>query len=72
MEEVTLVYNDIELVVVGIFNKGQDGSYMYPDFSSDFNCFKVLCGGQDIIDILEQEVIDELENQAIEIIEEQW
>ena len=41
-------------------------------FSSDFNCFQVLCGGQDIIDILEQEVIDELENQAIEIIEEQW
>ena len=49
-----------------------NGSYMYPDFSSDFNCFKVLCGGQDIIDILEQEVIDELEQQAIEIIEEKW
>ena len=68
-KEVTIEYDNIALVVVGEYEKGQDGSYMYPDFSSDF---KVLCGGQDIIDILEQEVIDELENQAIEIIEEQW
>jgi|TARA_R100001463_G_C3488736_1_gene217751 hypothetical protein len=71
-KEITVEYDNIALVVVGEYQKGQDGSYMYPDFSSDFNCFKVLCGGQDIIDILEQEVIDELENQAIEIIEEKW
>ena len=50
-KEVTVEYDNIALVVVGEYEKGQDGSYMYPDFSSDFNCFKVLCGGQDIIDI---------------------
>ena len=72
MKEVTLEYDNITLIVVGEYQKGQDGSYMYPDFSSDFNCCKVLCGGQDIIDILEQEVIDELEEQAIEIIEDKW
>lgn len=72
MEEVTLVYNDIELVVVGIFNKGQNGGYEYPSFSCYFDCHKVLCGGQDIIDILEPKVIEDLEEEANQIIEEQW
>ena len=71
-KEVTVEYDDIVLVLVGDYQKGQDGSYMHPDISSTFDCHQVFSGGQDIIDILEQEVIDELENQAIEIIEEQW
>ena len=70
MEEVTLVYNDIELIVVGEFNKGQDGSYEYPSFSCYFDCHKVLCGGQDIINILEQNIIEDLELLAIDKIEE--
>ena len=72
MEEVTLVYNNIELVVVGIFNKAQYGGYEYPSFSCYFDCHKVLCGGQDIIDILEPKVIEDLEEEANQIIEEQW
>ncbi len=72
MEEVTLIYDDIELVVVGEFNKAQYGGYEYPSFSSYFDCHKVLCGGQDIIDILEPKVIEDLEEEANQIIEEQW
>ena len=43
-KEVTVEYDDIVLVLVGDYEKGQDGSYMYPDISSDFNCHQVLCG----------------------------
>tara|TARA_R110000822_G_scaffold26339_2_gene79314 strand:+ start:1113 stop:1331 length:219 start_codon:yes stop_codon:yes gene_type:complete len=68
-QEVTIIYNDIELIVVGEFNKGQDGSYEYPSFSCYFDCHKVLCGGQDIIDILEQNIIEDLEEEANQIIE---
>ena len=41
-EEITLIYNDIELVIVGVFNKGQNGSYDYPGYGSYFDCYKVL------------------------------
>lgn len=70
MEEVTLVYNDIELVVVGVFNKAQKGSYDYPSLSSYFDCYKVLCRGQNIIDILETPIIEDLEEEANKIIED--
>ena len=69
-KEVTVEYDDIVLVVVGEFNKGQNGSYEYPSFSSYFDCHQVLCGGQDIIDILVQDVIENLEEQANDIIED--
>ena len=71
-KEVTVEYDDIVLVLVGDYQKGQDGSYMHPDISSDFNCFKVLCGGQDIIDILQQNIIEELEEEAVKNLEEVW
>ena len=69
-KEVTVEYDDIVLVVVGEFNKGQNGSYDYPSYSSYFDCYQVLCGGQDIIDILGQDVIENLEEQANDIIED--
>ena len=47
-KEVTVQYDDIVLVVVGEFNKGQNGNYDYPSYSSYFDCHQVLCGGQDI------------------------
>ena len=34
-----------------------------------FDCYEVLCGGQDIIDILEQHIIEDLEEEANQIIE---
>lgn len=71
-KEVTVKYDNIVLVVVGEFEKGQDGSYMYPDIDSTFNCYKVLCGGDDIIDILDQRVIDDLEIEAVKTIEGEW
>ena len=37
-KEVTVEYDDVVLVVVGDYQKGQDGSYVYPDVSSTFDC----------------------------------
>lgn len=71
-KEVTVEYDDIVLVLVGDYQKGQDGSYMHPDISSDFNCHQVFSGGQDIIDILQQDLIDILEGEAVIAIEELW
>jgi hypothetical protein len=71
-KEVTVEYDNIVLVVVGDYQKGQDGSYMHPDISSDFNCHQVLSGGQDIIDILQQNIIEELEEEAVKNLEEVW
>ena len=69
-KEVTLDYDGIILVVIGEFNKGQDGDYEYPSFSNYFDCYEVLCGGQDIIDILEQHIIEDLEEEASQILQE--
>tara|TARA_R110002012_G_scaffold282316_1_gene471981 strand:- start:422 stop:643 length:222 start_codon:yes stop_codon:yes gene_type:complete len=71
-KEVTVEYDDIVLVLVGDYQKGQDGSYMHPDISSDFNCHQVFSGGQDIIDILQQNIIEELEEEAVKNLEEVW
>jgi len=71
-KEVTVEYDNIVLVIVGDYQKGQDGSYEYPSFSSTFDCHQVLSGGQNIIDILEQDLIDILEGQAVITIEELW
>ena len=71
-KEVTVEYDDIVLVLVGDYQKGQDGSYMHPDISSDFNCHQVFSGGQDIIDILQQNIIEELEEKAVKNLEEVW
>ena len=71
-KEVTVEYDDVVLVVVGDYQKGQDGSFMHPDFSSTFDCHKVLSGGQDIINILQQDLIDILEREAVITIEELW
>lgn len=71
-KEVTVEYDDIVLVLVGDYQKGQDGSYMHPDISSDFNCHQVFSGGQDIIDILQQNIIEELEEEAVKNLEELW
>ena len=71
-KEVTVEYDDVVLVLVGDYQKGQDGSYEHPSFSSTFDCHQVLSGGQDIIDILEQNLIDILEGQAVITIEELW
>ena len=45
---------------------------MHPDISSDFNCHQVFSGGQDIIDILQQNIIEELEEEAVKNLEELW
>ena len=71
-KEVTVEYDNIVLVVVGDYQKGQDGSYMHPNINSDFNCHQVLSGGQDIIDILQQNIIEELEEEAVKNLEEVW
>ena len=71
-KEVTVEYDDVVLVIVGDYQKGQDGNYMYPDVSSTFDCHQVLSGGQDIIDILEPYLIDILEREAVITIDELW
>jgi hypothetical protein len=69
-KEVTVQYDDIILIVIGEFNKGQDGNYEHPSYSNYFDCYEVLCGGQDIIDMLEQHIIEDLEEKATLIIEQ--
>ncbi len=71
-KEVTVEYDDVVLVLVGDYQKGQDGSYMHPDISSTFDCHQVFSGGQDIIDILQQNIIEELEEEAVKNLEEVW
>ena len=70
MREATVIYDNIELTLVGQFYEGDDRTYMYPGSCSDFNLCKVLHGGEDIIDLLADYVIDNLELEAIKEIEE--
>ena len=70
MREATIIFNDLELTLLGQFYEGDDMTYMYPGSCSDFNLCKVLHAGEDIIDILSENIIEELELQAIKEIEE--
>tara|TARA_R110000744_G_scaffold56031_2_gene118221 strand:+ start:3531 stop:3770 length:240 start_codon:yes stop_codon:yes gene_type:complete len=71
MKEITIQYNDLVLVLVGEFYEGEERTHMYPGSETDFNIYKVFCGKQDVVDILEQNIIDELEIIAINQIQEE-
>lgn len=70
MNEIIVNYDNITLVLIGIYQKGDDRTYMYPGSDSDFNLCEVLCGGQDIIDMLMTDTIMDLEILAVEQIEQ--
>ena len=70
MREATIIYDNIELTLVGQFYEGDDMTYMYPGSPSDFNLCKVLHEGEDIIDLLADSIKDNLELEAIKEIEE--
>jgi len=70
MKKITVEYENIDLVLHGEHYEGEERTYMYPGGDEDFTIYKVFCGGQDIMDILEQHIIDDLEIIAIKEIEE--
>tara|TARA_R110002153_G_scaffold46333_2_gene130737 strand:+ start:6681 stop:6896 length:216 start_codon:yes stop_codon:yes gene_type:complete len=70
MKEIYIEYDNIELTLTGNYTKGDASNYSYPGSDSCFDCHQVLCGGQDIINILEQNIIEDLELLAIDKIEE--
>lgn len=70
MREAIIVYDNVELTLKGQYYEGDDRTHMYPGSDSDFNLCEVLCGGQDIIDLLADSVIDDLELEAATSIEE--
>jgi len=70
MKEIYIEYDNIELTLIGNYTKGDANNYSYPGSDSCFDCHQVLCGGQDIIDMLIPDVIMDLEIYAVEKIEE--
>ena len=70
MKEVYIEYDNIELILIGSYTKGDERTYSYPGSDSFFDCNQVLCGEQDIINILEQNIIGHLELLARDKIEE--
>ena len=70
MKEIYITYEEIELVLIGNYSKGDESSHVYPGSDNCFDCLEVLCGGQDIIDILEEHIIEDIEKLALSKIEE--
>ena len=71
MRETTIVFNGIALVLRGQFYGGESRTYATPPSDSDFSVSEVLCGSQDIIDILDENVLQEIEILAVKEIEEE-
>ena len=72
MKEVYIEYDNIELILIGSYTKGDKRTHSYPGSDSCFDCEQVLCGGQEIKNKLEQNIIEHLELLAIDKIEEIW
>jgi hypothetical protein len=66
---VDVIYNDVNLEVVGTYIKGEQRTYDYPGSNSDFEIDLILVGGFDIQNILNFEQIEKITDLVIEEIE---
>lgn len=66
---VDVIYNDVNLEVVGTYTKGEMQTYDYPGSNSDFEIELILVGGFDIQNILTLEQIKKITELVIDEIE---
>lgn len=66
MEEATVIYDSVTLVLRGKFEAGSTGDYFDAPEPRYFEIHEVICGKQNIIDILDTDVLLELEELAVE------
>ncbi len=66
MEEATVIYDSVTLVLRGNFESGRHGTYYDAPEPRYFEICEVVCGKQNIIDILDNKVLEELEELALE------
>ena len=66
MEETTVIYDSVTLVLRGYYEAGSRGSYLEAPEPRYFQIHEVICGKQNIIDILDTDVLLELEELAVQ------
>jgi len=66
MEETTVIYDSVTLVLRGKFEAGSNGSYFDAPEPRYFEIHEVMCGKQNIMDILDTDVLLELEELAVQ------
>lgn len=71
MREITITYYGVTLDVKGQYYEGCDATYMYPADPTEFQASAILCGEQDISDLLDGNTITEIENLAAQQIQDE-
>tara|TARA_R100000805_G_C3619649_1_gene122847 strand:+ start:48 stop:266 length:219 start_codon:yes stop_codon:yes gene_type:complete len=66
MDETTIIYDSVTLVLRGHYEAGRHATYLDAPEPRYFEIYEVVCGKQNIIDILDDNVIKELEQLAVE------
>lgn len=66
MDEITIIYDTVTLVLRGNYEAGRDATYFDAPEPRYFEICEVVCGKQNIIDILDDNVVKELEELAVE------
>jgi len=66
MNETTIIYDSVTLVLRGHYEAGRDSAYFDAPEPRYFEIQEVVCGKQNIIDILDENILKELEELALE------
>ena len=66
MNETTIIYDSVTLVLRGHYEAGRDSTYFDAPEPRYFEIQEVVCGKQNIIDILDENILKELEELALE------
>ena len=71
METVELVFEDVEMIVEGYYNKAEPSQqYLadmsgYPGSKESFDVQSILVGGNNVINLLSEEVISRIRYEAL-------
>tara|TARA_R100000329_G_scaffold104015_1_gene85406 strand:- start:17591 stop:17830 length:240 start_codon:yes stop_codon:yes gene_type:complete len=71
MREITVIYDNITLVLRGQYFEGCEGTYIDAPEPTEFHIYSVYCGKQDIIDLLDEDTLNDLEEKAVERMKEE-
>ena len=66
MDETTIIYDSVTLVLRGHYEAGRHATYLDAPEPRFFEIHEVICGKQNIMDILDTDVLLRLEELAVE------
>ena len=71
MREIRITYSGVTLDIKGQYYEGCNATYMYPADPTEFQSTAIVCGDQDITDLLDGDTITEIENLAAQQIQDE-